>query len=285
MFDVAAPRGTEGPKREKQEHAPHAEDRQTGDDDHRDGVLEVGLQGRGTVTMPERPRNFPRRVEAAIFDFDETMINLERQHTAASTRLCAAMGSRYEDTSVEFRTWSGRRLIDEVRELRTRFGWQRSVEDLLAERQRYFDEEIAASDGLELMPGVRRMVTALHAREITLAITSSAVRSSIETVLERFGLLSFFEAIVDGSEVERGKPDPQAYLVTAGRLGVDPAQCVVFEDAAVGVRAAKGAGMYCIAVRNPNAQMFQDLTPADAIVASFDELDPDWFATSSSNSR
>lgn len=230
--------------------------------------------------MPERPRNFPRRVEAAIFDFDETMIDLERQHTAASRRLCAAMGSDYEDASLEFRTWSGRRVIDDVRELRSLFGWQRSVDDLLAERQRYFDEEIAAATDLELMAGVRPMIAALQARAITLAIASSAVRSSIENVLQRFELLSPFDVIVDGSEVERGKPDPQAYLVTAGRLGVDPAQCVVFEDAAVGVRAAKGAGMYCIAVRNPTAQTFQDLTPADLIVSSFAEIDADWFSTS-----
>ena len=235
--------------------------------------------------MRERPRNFPRHVEAAIFDFDETIIDLERQHTAASRRLCAAMGSDYEDTSIEFRTWSGRRLIDDVRELKSLFGWKRSVDDLLAERQRYFDEEIARARDLDLMQGVRAMVTALRARSITLAITSSAVRSSIESVLQRFDLLSAFSVIVDGSEVERGKPDPQAYIVTAGRLGVDPAQCVVFEDAAVGVRAAKGAGMYCVAVRNPNAQTFQDLTPADVIASSFDEIDAGWFATSSSSSR
>ena len=235
--------------------------------------------------MRERPRNFPPRVEAAIFDFDETMIDLERQHTAASRRLCAAMGSDYEETSVEFRTRSGRRVIDDLRELRSLFGWQRSVDDLLAERQRYFDEEIAAGTDLELMPGVRPMIAALQARAIRLAIASSAVRRSIENVLRRLELLASFDVIVDGSEVERGKPDPQAYLVTAGRLGVDPARCVVFEDAAVGVRAAKSAGMYCVAVRNPNAQTMQDLRPADLIVAAFDEIDADWFSTSAPNSR
>ncbi len=190
------------------------------------------------------------------------------------------MGSRYEDMSEEFRAASGRRIIDHIREMRSTLGWRRSEGELLAERQRHFDEEIAASADLELMAGVRTMVSSLHELGVTLAITSSAVRNSIETVLERFGLLRRFAVIVDGSEVERGKPDPQAYLVTAGRLGVDPAQCVVFEDAAVGVRAAKAAGMYCIAIRNRRAQTFQDLSPADLIVTSFEEIDPGWFATS-----
>ncbi len=231
--------------------------------------------------MTERPRNFPRRFDAAIFDFDETIIDLERQHTSAYERLCRAMGSRYADMPEEFRTGSGRRIIDDVRDMREFFRWSRGMSDLLAERQRYFDEEIANARDLELMSGVAPFVRELHGRGLTLAITSSAVRSSIETILTRFDLLQMFGVIVDGSEVERGKPDPQAYLVTAGRLGVDPASCVVFEDSNVGVRAAKAAGMYCIAVRNPRAQTVQDLRPADLVVLSFDEVDPAWLVTSS----
>lgn len=281
MPDVSAPRAAERAKRNEQQSPTDPEDHKTGDDNDRDRVLEVGLHGAGTLTMRERPRNFPHRVEAAIFDFDETMIDLEPQHTAASSRLAKAMGSRYEEMGEEFRKGSGRRVIDDIRDMRSTFGWQRPVEDLLAERQRYFEQEIATATNLHLMTGVESMVSALQERRITLAITSSAVRNSIETVLDRFGLLSRFEVIVDGSEVERGKPDPQAYLVTAGRLGVDPAQCVAFEDAAVGVRAAKAAGMFCIAVRNPRAQIFQDLAPADVIVSSFEEVDPEWFSTSS----
>src|SRR4029079_11568348 len=100
----------------------------------------------------------------------------------------------------------------------------------------------------QLMSGVAEIVRGLHARGLALAVASSAVRSSIEIILRRFALLDLFEVIVDGSEVKHGKPDPEAYLVTAGRLGVDPARCIVFEDSAVGVRAAKAAAMYCIAV-------------------------------------
>ncbi|HEY3055712.1 MAG TPA: HAD family phosphatase [Thermoanaerobaculia bacterium] len=211
-------------------------------------------------------------LEAAIFDFDETLIDLEREHTAADERLCRAMGSRYADMPEEFRNASGRRIIDDIRDMREFFGWTSPIDQLLAERQRYFDEEIAASSDLELMPGARRIILELHARGILLAVASSAVRSSIETILARFDLLRYFAAIIDGSEVTRGKPDPEVYFVTAGRLGVDPAHCVVFEDSTLGVRAAKAAGMFCIAVRNPSAQTFQDLTPADIVVSSFDEV-------------
>ena len=234
--------------------------------------------------MTTPPRNLPPTIDAAIFDFDETMIDLERQHTAACVRLCDAMGSRYLDMPESFRNASGKRVVDDVRDLREFFGWTRSVEDLLAERQRYFDQEIATSD-LTLMNGVEDFVRNLHTRGITLAVTSSAVRNSIEAILRRFGLLEMFAVIVDGSEVKRGKPDPEAYVVTAKRLRAEPSRCIVFEDSNVGVRAAKAAGMYCVAVRNPNAKQRQDLSGADAVFASFNEIEAEWLATSAPTRR
>ena len=203
--------------------------------------------------------------KAAIFDFDETIIDLERQHTRASLDLCAALGSDYMTMPESFRKGSGRRVIDDVREQRAFFGWTQTVEDLFAMRQRFFDAALEDSD-LELMPGVERTVRELHAAGLTLAITSSAVRSSIETLLRRFGLRDLFALIVDGSEVTHGKPDPEAYLLTARKLGVKPEECIVFEDSTVGVAAAKAAGMFCVAVRNPRAQMRQDLDAADVVV-------------------
>jgi HAD superfamily hydrolase (TIGR01509 family) len=234
--------------------------------------------------MSKLPRNFPPSLSAVVFDFDETMIDLERQHTTAYERICAALGSDYAAMPEIFRKASGRRVLDHMREMRASFGWTRSVDDVFAERQRYFDEECRRSD-LHLMPGVERTVRALYELGLTLAVTSSAVRDSIETILHRFGLRDLFTVIVDGSEVERGKPDPEAYRVTAARLSVDPADCVVFEDSEVGVASAKTAGMYCIAVRNPHAQTWQNLDAADCVVSSFDEVDAAWFATSSLSGR
>ncbi|HEX6177972.1 MAG TPA: HAD family phosphatase [Thermoanaerobaculia bacterium] len=224
-----------------------------------------------TLTTAPPLRNLPRRVVAAIFDFDETMIDLEPQHAAASEALCRAMGSDYFSMPAEFRLGSGRRVIDDVRHLRAFFGWTLSEGELLAIRQRAFDDACASAD-LALMPGVERAVAALRDAGIRLAITSSAVRSAIEAILRRFGLRESFELIVDGSEVERGKPDPSAYLLTSRKLAVPPRDCVVFEDSTVGVAAAKAAGMYCIAVRNPHALMRQDLDAADLVVDSFEQL-------------
>ncbi len=227
--------------------------------------------------MSDAPRNFPQPLLAVIFDFDETMIDLERQHTVAYERICRALGSDYEQMPESFRRGSGRRVLDDMREMRAFFGWTRSVEDVFAERQRYFDEECRRTD-LRLMPGVEAMVRALYARGLKLAVTSSAVRESIEAILRRFGLRDLFAVIVDGSEVQRGKPDPEAYRLTAQRLGVAAGVCLVFEDSEVGVASAKSAGMFCVAIRNPHAQTRQNLDAADFVVASFAEVDAEWFA-------
>lgn len=211
-------------------------------------------------------------IAAAIFDFDETIINLEPQHTAAHAALCRAMGSDYDAMPENFRTTSGRRIIDDIREMRAFFGWTKSEDELLSMRGREFDEACRTSP-LELMPGAARTIRDLHGLGIPLAIASSAVGSSIDILLRRFELRDCFALIVDGSEVVHGKPDPEAYLVTAQKLGVEVTECVVFEDSRFGVVAAKRAGAYCVAVRNPHAKQFQDLAAADVVLGSFEQLD------------
>jgi HAD superfamily hydrolase (TIGR01509 family) len=211
-------------------------------------------------------------VAAFILDFDETIIDLEPQHTGAYEALCRDLGSDYQQMPESFRTGSGRRIVDDIRDMRAHFQWPQSEQEVAALRQQHFDR-LCRESRLEAMDGVVEMIRKLQAYGLPLAITSSAVRSSIEAILERLGIRDAFALIVDGSEVVNGKPDPEAYLLTARRLGVEPEGCVVFEDSNVGVVAAKRAGMYCIAVRNPRAQTRQDLSAADVVVDSMRQLD------------
>ncbi len=227
--------------------------------------------------MRPRPDALPTEVDAAIFDFDETLIDLEPQHTFAYAELCRAMGSDYAEMPDAFRMGSGRRVVDDIVGMRQHFGWSPSVDDLFALRQRFFESACRTAE-LTLMDGAEELVTALSSQGIRLAVTSSAVREPIIEILTRFALLDRFELIVDGSEVTRGKPDPEAYVVTAAKLGARASACIVFEDSNVGVGAAKAAGMVCIAVPNPNAQVIQDVAAADLALTSLREFDPGWIA-------
>jgi HAD superfamily hydrolase (TIGR01509 family) len=260
-------------KREEHARAADRGDDEAEGDDADEDALKLGIHAIDTTMT--RPPGFPTRIDAAIFDFDETMIDLEEQHTAAYSALTRDLGDDYERMPAAFRTGSGRRIIDDIHEMRGFYGWRESVEDLFTRRHRHFLEAIRNGD-LELMPGVVAVVRALHERGTTLAVTSSAVGDAIDEILRRFRIRDCFDLIIEGRDVVKGKPDPEPYLLTARRLGIDAANAIVFEDAQVGVLAAKAAGMYCIAVRNPNAQIRQDLSAADVVLGSFEEFEVEW---------
>ncbi len=263
----------ESPKREKLSDATDHTDDEAEEEDASQDALKLRIHV--TDTNTRRPPGFPSPVDAAIFDFDETMIDLEVQHTAAYAALTRELGDDYQRMPESFRTGSGRRIIDDIREMRTFYGWRDSVDDLFTRRHRHFLDALR-NGKLELMHGVVDVVRALHEHGITLAITSSAVGDAIDEILRRFHIRDCFDLIVEGRDVVRGKPDPEPYLLTARRLDIDPANAIVFEDAQVGVLAAKAAGMYCIAVRNPDAQTRQDLSAADLVLSSLEEFDLRW---------
>jgi HAD superfamily hydrolase (TIGR01509 family) len=119
------------------------------------------------------------------------------------------------------------------------------------EIQRYSDlKEVCyrelARGKITLMEGVRELLDGLTAAGVLLAIGSSGVRPNLELTVESCGLSGRFAAIASVEDIERGKPDPQVFLVAAAKAAVSPARSVVFEDAPVGIQAAKAAGMHAV---------------------------------------
>lgn len=104
-------------------------------------------------------------------------------------------------------------------------------------------------DCSEPLPGALSLVTALRMAGQRMAVASSSIREWVEASLQRISLGDAFEVLVTGDEVENGKPDPEIYLRTAEKLGVEPADCLAFEDAPAGIESAKRAGMAVWAVR------------------------------------
>ena len=107
---------------------------------------------------------------------------------------------------------------------------------------------LAGVHGLTPLPGAASWVRRLHSQGWQQAIASSAPRENVGVMLRALALDGMFEAIVSAEDVTKGKPDPQVFLAAAGRLGLPPDRCVVVEDAAVGVAAARSAGMRCVGV-------------------------------------
>src|SRR5258707_5511080 len=123
--------------------------------------------------------SMPTTLKAALFDFDQTMIDLEPQHSAASAELCRVMGSDYEQLPDWIRFESGRRILDEIAEMRAIFGWTVPVDELLAKRQAFF-RAACESSSLALLPCVEEVVRKLRHQGLVLAVTSSAVGPEID---------------------------------------------------------------------------------------------------------
>lgn len=113
--------------------------------------------------------------------------------------------------------------------------------------------------------GSPELVRALARRGYRMAVASSSPMYEITEVVAALGLDGCFEFLISGETVEHPKPAPDIFLQAAAHMGVSPEDCIVIEDSSNGVRAAKAAGMTCIALRNPDSGN-QDLTPADIII-------------------
>ena len=131
--------------------------------------------------------------------------------------------------------------------------------------------QFATAEGLSALPGAESWVERLHHAGWKQAIASSAPRENVRVMLDVLKLDRFFDAIVSAEDVTAGKPDPQVFVAAAAKLHIPPRGCVVVEDAAVGIEAAKRAGMKCIGVSKST------VLPADIFVRSLEDLDPDAF--------
>jgi beta-phosphoglucomutase len=130
---------------------------------------------------------------------------------------------------------------------------------------------LVQAHGLDPLPGARAWADRLHAAGWKQAIASSAPRQNVEVMLHVLALDRDFDAIVAAEDVTAGKPDPQVFLKAAERLSVPPSRCIVVEDAAVGVEAARRAGMKRIGVSRTGE------LDADISVHSLEELPDDAF--------
>ncbi|WP_323745323.1 HAD family hydrolase [Paludibaculum fermentans] len=115
-----------------------------------------------------------------------------------------------------------------------------------ADKERLYREMMAPVLQSQLVPGVVEFARAAHALGVPCAVATNAEPLNVEFVLEGAGLAGCFQTIVDGYQVARPKPDPEVYLTAAGRLGVNPANCVVFEDSPGGMQAAQAAGAHLV---------------------------------------
>lgn len=141
--------------------------------------------------------------------------------------------------------------------------------NMLREKEEAFRR--TATGRIKPVPGAVRLLNALKKGNFRLGLVSSAPRENIDLALSELGLAGIFDCIVSGQEVSESKPSPQIYLLAAERLQATSCDCVVIEDSPLGVKAAKSAGMKCLAVTNTHRR--ESLQQADMVVDSLQNVD------------
>lgn len=126
------------------------------------------------------------------------------------------------------------------------------------------------SSNVKPVDGLIDLLQECSKANVACAVASSGTRENIEFVLKEASIEKYFSVIVDGTEIVRGKPSPEIFLLAAERLGADQASCIVFEDANSGLRAAKLAGMAAIGITTYHSE--SELIEADQCINSFTEV-------------
>ena len=209
----------------------------------------------------------------AIFDMDGVLVDSYHAHFESWRRVAAEEGVAY--TEKEF-AWSFGRTSREI----IRGTWGRgdlddaTIHAIDSRKEALFREIIGRS--FPVMDGARDLLEALRAAGFRIAVGSSAPPENVSLVLDRFGGPAHFDGVVNGMDVQRGKPDPQVFLLAAERAGVAPRHCVVVEDARPGIEAARRAGMASVALVS-TGRSEEDFRPVhpDLIVRSLRELNPE----------
>jgi HAD superfamily hydrolase (TIGR01509 family) len=204
-------------------------------------------------------------VRAVIFDLDGVIADSEPISGKSTAMVLRKRGIRLTDE--ERRLAFGRRSPDIFRDVLRARGKKFSSDDI----ETMVEEKNAIMLGLmkgnlKAIPHSIRLVKLLLEKGIKLALATSSHEKKMEMEVEELGIKEPFSVIVTGSDVSKGKPDPEIFLLAARRLGVKPAECAVIEDSAFGVQAAKRAGMFAIGFASRNSPG-QDLSVADVVVS------------------
>lgn len=188
---------------------------------------------------------------SVIFDLDGTLVDSEPNYYEAGRQTLAEYG--VPDFSwADHEAYVGISTQETVADWKRRYALEAPVEELLAVKNRHYLE--LARTSARAYPEMRTLVERLAAEGVPLAVASGSSPDAIAAILARTGLDAQLRTVVSADEVARGKPAPDVFLEAARRIGADPADCVVLEDAAPGAAAAHAAGMRCIAVPYVAAQ-------------------------------
>ena len=207
-------------------------------------------------------------IKACIFDLDGVLVDTAKYHFLAWKKL-AADRLNFELTEEANENLKGVSRMESLEIILKLAGITMDddqKETLATEKNGWFTDFITTMKADEIFPGVKPLLEKLQKSNIKIALASSS--KNAQYVIDVLGIRHFFGAIVDGTMIVNTKPDPEIFLLAAQKLNVQPAECLVFEDAEAGVEAAVRAGMKCIGIGNKST-----LSKANMVIQEVREFD------------
>lgn len=207
-------------------------------------------------------------IKGFIFDLDGVLVDTAKYHYMAWRRLAQSLG--FDFTPEENERLKGVSRMQSLDILLSIGGIQANETQRLAyaeQKNTWYVEYISTMGKDELLPEADRFVREARSAGFKTAIASASKNTSL--ILDRLGIVNLFDAIIDGTCTSRAKPDPEVFLLAAKAIGTDASYCVVFEDAAAGIEAARRAGMYCVGMGSP-----RQLSLADVVIRNFRGIRP-----------
>jgi beta-phosphoglucomutase family hydrolase len=209
----------------------------------------------------------------ALFDWDGVVIDSSDQHERSWEMLAKEIGKPLpSDHFVRGFGMKNQVIIPDI------LRWTEDPDKIhrYSLRKEALYRDIIRDEGITPLPGVPDLLRLLNERGVPCSVASSTHRENIEAIFDAIGLRDYFQAVVTAEDVSHGKPDPEVFLKGAGKIGRSPGNCVVFEDAHVGIEAARAAGARVIAVATTNP--LEALGKADLAVRSLEEVNWDVFS-------
>lgn len=214
-------------------------------------------------------------ITTVLFDMDGVIIDSEPTHQQLEFEMFAELGLAI--SAEEHKAYVGTSSNDMWTKIGKRHQLNKSPEELLLYgREKYWK---ALEDGkVPLVKGVMELIDYFEKNKFKIHVASSATRPTVDKVMEYFNLEDIFTFRIGGDEVVLSKPEPEIFLKSAMQSNSLPENCLVIEDSRNGLKAAKAAGMYCIGYANPGTGT-QDLSSADLVVNSLEEITPEVIAS------
>ncbi|SRR5579862_5983218 len=187
----------------------------------------------------------PGNFQAYLFDCDGTIADSMPLHYIAWNKALAEWNCSLPEK--DFYAWGGLPVARIIADLNRQHGLNMPVEETAHRKENYYYEILSQ---LKPVPEVLEVIHASYGR-IPFAVVSGSTRESVVASLEALHLLEKFPVIVGAGDYRKPKPDPEAFLLAAERVGIAPEFCLVFEDTEMGIQAATAAGMASVKVLQP----------------------------------